>query len=69
MEKEKTYGVVNTSKEKAEITLNLISRCTAAYNGFPGFFCVFFFYYKAFHFLSSARVRTGRGESQEKNRC
>lgn len=43
MEKEKTYGVVNTSKEKAEITLNLISRCTAAYNGFPGFFlCVFF---------------------------
>lgn len=44
MEKEKTYGVVNTSKEKAEITLNLISRCTAAYNGFPGFFCVCFFF-------------------------
>lgn len=40
--KNKTYGVVNTSKEKAEITLNLISRCTAAYNGFPGVFCVFF---------------------------
>lgn len=54
MEKEKTYGVVNTSKEKAEITLNLISRCTAAYNGFPGFFCVFFFITKHstfFHLL------------------
>lgn len=66
MEKEKTYGVVNASKEKAEITLNLISRCTAAYNGFPGFFLCVFFYYKAFHFLSSARVRTGRGGKSRK---
>lgn len=66
--KKKKKGVINTSKEKAEITLNLISRCTAAYNGFPAFLCVFF-YYKAFHFLSSARVRTGRGGKSRKNRC
>lgn len=42
--KRKNIRVVNTSKEKAEITLNLISRCTAAYNGFPGFFCVCSFF-------------------------
>lgn len=69
MEKEKTYGVVNTSKEKAEITLNLISRCTAAYNGFPGVFFVFFFITKHSTFFHLLEWELGGGGSQEKNRC